>query len=115
MSVAIYFDNNAPRRVADQLRRRDVDVIRAVEDGRSDWPDEQLLERATQLGRLLYTQDDDFLAITARWSAVGRDFAGLAYSAHRALPFGKLVEHLEMIAKVLGPADVKNERLFLPL
>ena len=109
MSVGLYFDNNAPARIAEGLRRRGVDVVRAVEDGRAVWPDEQLLERATQLGRSLYTQDDDFLAITARWSTTGREFAGLAFSVHRALPIGTLVEDLELIAKVFEPADVRSE------
>ena len=42
--------------------------------------DDFVLERATQSGRLVYTNDDDFSAIAKRWLGMGRDFAGLAYA-----------------------------------
>ena len=45
---------------------RGIDVITAYEDGASDMDDSALLDRAGELGRALFTQDDDLLAEAAR-------------------------------------------------
>ena len=41
------------------LRRRGVDVLTCQDDGTTTWDDDRLLDRATQLGRVLFSQDDD--------------------------------------------------------
>jgi predicted nuclease of predicted toxin-antitoxin system len=56
-------DHHVPAAIARGLRRRDVDVLTTEEDRTTDWDDEQLLERAARLGRIIFTQDDDFLVI----------------------------------------------------
>ena len=57
MAVALYLDVHVPRAIALQLRRRGVNVVTAIEDGSDELPDEELLERARTLGRVLFTQD----------------------------------------------------------
>ena len=47
--------------IPEGLRLRGVDVLTAQEDGRRRLPDPELLDRATALGRVLFTQDDDLL------------------------------------------------------
>jgi hypothetical protein len=44
------------------LRRRGVDVVTAQEDGSSRLSDSLLLDRASALGRAIFSQDDDMLA-----------------------------------------------------
>lgn len=61
MSVRLYVDEHVPRAVVAGLRLRDVDVLTAQEDGRTGCSDPDLLDRATDLGRPLFTQDDDLL------------------------------------------------------
>jgi hypothetical protein len=61
MTVALYMDQHVPKAVTTGLRRKGVDVLTAFEDGTDQWEDESLLERITQLGRVLFTHDDDFL------------------------------------------------------
>jgi rRNA-processing protein FCF1 len=46
--------------ITEQLRRRGVDVITAQEDQSDRLPDDQLLERARILGRVLFTNDVRF-------------------------------------------------------
>ena len=41
-------DVHIPQAITEQLRRRGVDVLTAIEDGATELPDEELLERATQ-------------------------------------------------------------------
>ncbi len=50
MTISFYMDHHVPTAVTKGLQQRGVDVITAHEDGTSDWDDERLLERATELG-----------------------------------------------------------------
>lgn len=50
-------DVHIPQAITAQLRRCGVDVLTAVEDSATELADEQLLQRATQLNRVLFTQD----------------------------------------------------------
>jgi predicted nuclease of predicted toxin-antitoxin system len=61
MAVGIYMDVHIPRAITNGLRLRDVDVLTAQEDGTITLADDKLLDRATELGRILYSQDDDLL------------------------------------------------------
>ena len=61
MSVALYMDQHIPRGITTTLRARGVDVLTAYEDGASELDDSALLDRATELGRVLFTRDHDFL------------------------------------------------------
>lgn len=60
-------DVHIPAAVTDTLRRHGIDVLTAQEDDARELSDELLLIRATSLGRLLVTQDTDFLRITHEW------------------------------------------------
>jgi Domain of unknown function (DUF5615) len=57
MTVALYMDVHIPQSITIQLRRRNIDVLTAQEDNTIALPDEQLLERSTELRRVLFTQD----------------------------------------------------------
>jgi Domain of unknown function (DUF5615) len=115
VSVPLYMDHHVPRAITLGLRERDVEVLTAFEDGTAEIEDEQVLQRANVLGRCLFTQDDDFLAIAHRWLHEGREFAGLIYSAQLSITIGQAVRDLELIAKVLTPNDLRNRIEYLPL
>src|SRR5437870_7292719 len=55
--MALYTDENFPLRAVEELRRLGHDVLTALEDGRANLsiPDEDLLARATEIGRTLLT------------------------------------------------------------
>jgi predicted nuclease of predicted toxin-antitoxin system len=57
MAVSLYFDVHVPRAIGEQLRRRGVDVVTAIEDGYDQRVDEEVLQRARDLRRVLFTQD----------------------------------------------------------
>ena len=80
MSIALYMDVHVPRPTTRALRRRGVDVRTAQEDGTATWPDPQLLDRATQLNRVLFSQDEDLLTEAARRQRGQIPFAGLSYA-----------------------------------
>jgi len=59
MPITFYMDHHVPRAITLGLRLREADVITAYEDGTSELDDTGLLDRAGELGRVLFTRDDD--------------------------------------------------------
>lgn len=115
MTLLLYFDHQVRVAVAHGLRRRQVDVLTAFEDGTATWDDERILNRATQLGRTVFTHDDDFLSIAGRWLESGQDFAGVVFVHPLKMTIGQLVHDLEIVAKALDPEEIRNEIEYLPL
>jgi len=46
VSVALYFDQHVPKAIAIGVRECGIDVLTADEDGKADWDDALLLQRA---------------------------------------------------------------------
>lgn len=115
MAVPLYMDVHVPRPVTDSLRDRGVDVRTAQEDKRREISDPELLTRAAELGRLLFTFDDDFLQEAHRRQREGHLFQGLVYTRPEQATIGTCVADLELIATVLDVDEVQNRILYLPL
>lgn len=114
MPRALYIDVHVPRAITNGLRRRGVDVVTAQEDGSAQLDDPPLLDRATELNRPLYTQDDDLLVEARRRQTAGEPFAGVIYSHQLRSPIGRCVDDLELIAKMFEPEDLKDRVEFIP-
>jgi hypothetical protein len=114
MTLSLYMDHHVPSAVTTGLRQRDVDVLTAAEDGADTHDDPALLDRATSLGRVLFSQDKDLLEITHQWLLDGRDFAGLVYAHQLSISVGQAIRDLELIAKVLEPDDIRNRVEYIP-
>ena len=108
-------DVHVRRPVTTGLRRREVEVMTAQEDGTSQWDDDELLDRAMEVGRVLFTQDDDLLQEAARRQRRGRAFAGVIYAHQQNITVRRTIEDLELIAKVCEPEELANRVVFLPL
>ncbi len=92
-----------------------MDVTTAREDGTDRWQDEAILARATELVRVVFTQDDDFLAIADQWLTVRRDFAGLVYGHQLGVTIGQAIRDLELLSTVLEAHEMTNHIEFIPL
>jgi hypothetical protein len=114
MTVPLYMDHHVHAAITQGLRNRGVDVLTAFEDGTATWDDEQILDRATQTGRVLFTQDDDFLVIADQWQQDGREFAGVVYAWPLGITIGQAIADLELIAKVFDPDDMRNRIEYIP-
>lgn len=66
MSVRFYLDHNIHGDIVEGLRMAGVDVLTCLEDGRHDASDEELLERASALGRVMVSNDEDMLKLAKR-------------------------------------------------
>ena len=72
-------DQHVPRSITIGLRRRGVDVLTAYEDDESESDDPDLLDRATALRRVLFTQDEDLLTETTHGQRNSMSFGSLVY------------------------------------
>jgi hypothetical protein len=68
VSLDLYMDVHVPAAITRALVLRNVDVLTAQLDGTTRLDDAALLDRATALGRVLFSQDDDLLAEAANLS-----------------------------------------------
>ena len=108
MPIALYMDQHIPRAVTAGLRLRGVDVLTAFEDGASELSDPDLLDRAGERGRVLFSQDDDLLAEGVRRQREGVFFRGVIYVHQLRLSIGACIRDLELIAKAGEPEDFFN-------
>jgi Domain of unknown function (DUF5615) len=108
-------DHHVHAAITEGLRRRGVDVITAQGDGAAEFEDERLLQRATQLGRVLFSQDKDLLILTDQWLQAGIEFSGWVYAHQLSVTIGQAVRDLELIAKTLDLQDTRNRIEFIPL
>jgi len=115
VSLRLYLDHHVNRAIREGLRQRGIDLVTCQEDGTTTLDDEILLKRATALGRVLFTQDDDFLAIAHHHQRTGHSFAGLIYGHQLDLSIGEAIRDLELIARVYEPEDLRNRVEYLPL
>lgn len=115
MAVSLYMDHHVPKAITVGLRLRDVDVITAYEDGADQLDDDLLLKRAHELGRALFTQDDDLLEEVAKCQCEGIPFSGVIYGHQLRMTIGVCLQDLEIVAKSGEMKDVENQVIFLPL
>jgi predicted nuclease of predicted toxin-antitoxin system len=114
MSVPLYMDHHVNSAITNALRDREVDVITTADDGAEEQDDEEIMKRASQLGRAVFTQDDDFLVVADDWMERGQEFAGLIYAHQLRITIAQAIRDLELIAKVMNPDEMRNRIEFLP-
>jgi predicted nuclease of predicted toxin-antitoxin system len=115
MTIALYMDEHVRRAITNGLKLRGIDVITVQEDGRNGTPDSILLERATELNRVIFTQDDDFLVMANCRQQEGVKFSGVIYGHQQYVTVGEWVRDLELIAKASESEDLVNQVQYLPL
>jgi hypothetical protein len=114
MAIALYMDVHIPQAITDQLRRQDIDILTAFEDNTQELPDDQLLLRATQLNRVLFTQDIRFRVLAEIWQAEGKSFCGLIFGHQIGGTIGQFVRDLALIAKASEPDEWMNMVEYIP-
>jgi hypothetical protein len=108
-------DVHVPGPITRALRARGTDVITAQEDGADRLADPGLLDRATGLGCVLVSQDEDLLVETAMRQRTGSPFSGLIFVPSDRLSIGECINELELIAGASEPAEFLNRVMRLPL
>ena len=95
-TIRFHLDENCSRAVGGGLRRRGIDVTMTPEVGLISALDEQQAAFGLAEGRVIFTQDQDFL----RLDAAGVAHAGIAYCAKDTKPIGEIIQSLVLIWEV---------------
>lgn len=115
MTLAFYMDEHIHKSITIGLRQRGIDVITVQEDNYTGKADPIILERATELQRVIFTQDEDFLVIGNRFQSQGIYFTGVIFAHQQDVTVGNCIRDLELIAQVCEPQDCMNCVQYLPL
>ena len=115
MSIAFYMDEHVPRSITSGLRLRNIDVLKVQEDGKTGFPDRQILDRSTELNIVLFTQDDDFLVEAQHRQESGVFFPGVLYAHQLNISIGACITDLELISQLATAEELQNTVRYLPL
>lgn len=106
-AVRFYTDEHVSRAVVRALRARGADVQTVAEADLLGATDAQHLAHASREGRVLFTQDDDFLRLAA-----SHPHAGIVYASQRT-PVGEVVRGLTLVFHVLTAEEMAGRVEFL--
>jgi predicted nuclease of predicted toxin-antitoxin system len=109
VSIRFHLDEHISAHIAAGLRRRNIDVTTTVDAGLIGAPDETHLEFAALSGRVLVTQDDDFLRLHAQ----GVAHAGIAYCRQQSNSIGEMLRRIILIYDLLSREEVAGRVEFL--
>ena len=99
--IRFYTDEHIHKAIIRALRRVGADVLSTPEAGTLGATDDQHLTLASNRGRVLVTQDRDFLRLNRR----GFPHAGIAY-ADTDTSISRMINGLILIYEVLEPEDM---------
>jgi hypothetical protein len=108
-TISFHLDENCPRAVALGLIRRGIDVTTTPEVGLLNATDEAQMAFGVAGGRVIFTQDEDFLAIHAS----GVSHAGIAFCKKDTLSIGEMIRGLVLIWEVYDAVEMANRVEYL--
>jgi hypothetical protein len=106
--IRYYADEHVSKAVLRGLRQRGIDVLGALEAGLTGVPDQVHLAFAAREGRVLFTQDADFV----RLAASNTNHAGLVYAPQRT-SIGEVIRGLVLIQQVIEAEEMVGHLEFL--
>jgi hypothetical protein len=104
MKVRFYLDENVQVAIAEQLARRDIEVVAVRDLGLLGDRDIHYLARATRLNYVLCTHDSDYVDLAAS----GVEHSGIVFGQQHKHAIGDWVKFLELIHGVYEMEDMHN-------
>lgn len=108
-TIRFHLDEHGDPRIARGLRRRGLDVTTTVEAGLLSATDEEQLTYATSQGRVLFTQDADFL----RLDATGVIHSGIAFGHEGTRSIGEIIRRRTLIWEIYEPDEMESRVEFI--
>jgi len=108
-TIRYHLDEHCPSAIALGLRRHGIDATTAAEAGLLSASDEDHVRFALAEGRVIYTQDDDFLSLNAR----NVNHAGIAGCPQHSRSIGEVLRALVLIWEVYDPSELVNRVEYL--
>ena len=115
MSLLLYMDENVEQAITDGVVACNLNVFTVHQDEYRKRPDSDILDRATELGRVIFTRDADFLVEAQLRQSKGIAFLGVIYCHKMRLGIGACIAEIELVAKVLTAEEMSNAVQFLPV
>lgn len=108
-TISFHLDEHVPYAVADGLRRLGIGVTTTTDARLLGAADADQIAYGLAEGRVVFTEDDDFLAL----AAAGTPHAGLAYCHQNTRSIGQIIRALALIWEVYEPDEMRNRIEFL--
>ena len=108
-TIRFHLDENCDPAIAAGLRLHRVDVTTTNDAGLLGAEDEEHIAYAREVGRVIFTQDEDFL----RLSAAAIEHRGIAFSAQRTRSVGQTITSLLLIWEIYEPDEMVNRVEFV--
>jgi hypothetical protein len=108
-TIRFHLDENCPHAIAEGLRRRGIDVTTTPEVGLISASDADQTAYCLSAGRVLFTQDKDFLRINAS----GVPQAGIVYCRQWKQGIGGIILGLTEIWEVMETEEMRNWLVYL--
>jgi predicted nuclease of predicted toxin-antitoxin system len=108
-TICFHLDEHGAKALANGLRRLGIDVTTTFEVGLAGASDEEQLAYSLAQGRVIFTQDDDFLCI----HAAGIPHAGIAYCHQESRSVGELIRGLVLMWEIYDTEEVRNRIEYL--
>lgn len=102
MRIRFHLDEHVPAGICAGLRRRGIDVTTCQDSKLSGATDEEQLRFSIENGRVLVTQDDDFLRLHERAAS----HCGIVYCAQGTRTLGEMLRVLILIHDVLTSEEM---------
>jgi len=100
--IRFHLDENVNNAIADGLRRRNIDVTTTAQTGLISSSDEEQLRFAYSQGRVMFTQDSDFLKLHNS----GFEHCGVVYCVKGSRSIGEILRGLILIWDVLEAEEI---------
>lgn len=108
-AIRFHLDEHVDTAVAEGLRRRAIDVTTTVDADLLGEDDLVHLSYARAEGRVIFTNDPDFLRLHDQ----GVQHSGIVYCHQQSRSIGEVIRGLELIWEILEPEEMQNRVEFL--
>ncbi len=106
--IRFYADEHVAKIIIKGLRQRGVEVLTVSEAGMLGASDEEHIAFARKEGRVIFTQDVDFLRLHAK----GEKHAGIVYAPQQTT-VGEIIYGLMLIYQILDADDMEGHLEFV--
>jgi predicted nuclease of predicted toxin-antitoxin system len=108
-TIRFHLDEHCDPAIASGLRLHGVDVTTTPEAGLLHAQDEDHIAYGVASGRVIFTQDRDYL----RHHAAGMEHRGIAFCYQNSRTIGQIIASLLLIWEIYEPDEMKNHVEFI--
>ena len=109
MPLAVLCDEHIDYAIIDGLIARGIDAVSVQRIGMRSADDPPILDEAHREGRVVYTCDDDYLAL----NSAGVQHSGIFFHRAKKYDIGQAIEMVQLACEALSPEEMRNRVEFL--